>query len=110
MVGLHPWGAHPAHVLVDEEDRVTGVLDWTTARVGDPGRDFALHHLIAGPEAFDRTVTTYVEAPRTGCGSSRSSSRAATSCASGRRSTRCPRRSRGVASAAQQGNGDRDVR
>lgn len=53
---------YPAHVLVDAEDEITGVLDWTTARVTDPARDFVYQHAMAGPEAFALTVASYVEA------------------------------------------------
>jgi macrolide phosphotransferase len=39
---------HPAHVLVDGEHRVTGLLDWTEASVADPAADFALFHATLG--------------------------------------------------------------
>ncbi len=50
---------YPAHVLIDAEDRITGVLDWTTAKVSDPARDFALQHAIASPATFALTVESY---------------------------------------------------
>jgi macrolide phosphotransferase len=50
---------YPAHVLVDPDDRITGVLDWTTAEVGDPARDLAMQHALAPPAAFDRTLEVY---------------------------------------------------
>lgn len=53
---------YPAHVLVDEDDTITGVLDWTTAKVSDPARDFAFHRGMASPEIFERTVSAYVRA------------------------------------------------
>ena len=53
---------YPAHVLVAEDDTVTGVLDWTTARVDDPARDFMYQHAFAPPEAFAATVASYAEA------------------------------------------------
>lgn len=53
---------YPAHVLIDEQERPTAVLDWTTAKVGDPGRDFALHLMVAGAEAFAVTVDAYERA------------------------------------------------
>jgi macrolide phosphotransferase len=51
---------YPAHTLVVEEE-ITAVLDWTTAMVGDPARDFALHQAVAPPAAFEATVQRYVE-------------------------------------------------
>ncbi len=53
---------YPAHVLVDEDDTVTGVLDWTTARGDDPARDFMYQQAFAPPEAFATTVRAYVAA------------------------------------------------
>lgn len=53
---------YPAHVLLDETGGITGVLDWTTARVDDPGRDFASQFALAGQEAFEVTVRAYEEA------------------------------------------------
>lgn len=51
---------YPAHTLLDGE-RITAVLDWTTAEIGDPSKDFAFQQAFASPEAFDLTVRTYVE-------------------------------------------------
>lgn len=53
---------YPAHVLIAEDHAVTGVLDWTTARVDDPARDFMYQHAFAPPEAFETTVQAYTEA------------------------------------------------
>ncbi|WP_324650251.1 macrolide 2'-phosphotransferase [Georgenia sp. H159] len=53
---------YPAHVLIDDDDAVTGVLDWTTARGDDPARDFMYQHAFAPPEAFAATTRAYTEA------------------------------------------------
>lgn len=50
---------YPGHTLVTD-DSLTGVLDWTTAAVDDPARDFVFHRVSATAEAFDRTVARYV--------------------------------------------------
>jgi GTP-binding protein HflX len=52
---------YAAHVLVDGPSRIVGVLDWTTAKVGDPAVDFTYQHMM-GPAAFEATVAAYVEA------------------------------------------------
>lgn len=52
---------YPAHVLVDSDVNISGVLDWTTARVGDPAVDFTFQHMMAGP-SFDLTVRAYEDA------------------------------------------------
>lgn len=49
---------YAAHVLVETPGRIVGVLDWTTAKVGDPAVDFTYQHMM-GPAAFDATVQAY---------------------------------------------------
>lgn len=51
---------YPAHQVM-EGPTILGLLDWTTAAVGDPARDFAFHQASVSPEAFDLTVDRYVE-------------------------------------------------
>lgn len=46
---------YPGHTLVSD-DSLTGVLDWTTAAVDDPSKDFVFHRVSASAEAFERTV------------------------------------------------------
>ncbi len=52
---------YPAHVLLAPDDTITGVLDWTTAKVGDPARDFMFQRML-GDSAFDTAVDAYVKA------------------------------------------------
>jgi macrolide phosphotransferase len=52
---------YPAHVLLAPDDTITGVLDWTTAKVSDPARDFMFQRM-SGDSAFDATVDAYVKA------------------------------------------------
>ncbi len=49
---------YAAHVLIDTPARIVGVLDWTTAKVGDPAIDFTYQHMM-GPDAFEATVAAY---------------------------------------------------
>ena len=49
---------YPAHTLV-VDSKITAVLDWTTAAIGDPARDFTFHKIAATPEAFDLTIQRY---------------------------------------------------
>lgn len=51
---------YPGHTLVQGE-RLSAVLDWTTAAVGDPARDFMFHRASAPPEAFDAALTAYAD-------------------------------------------------
>ena len=50
---------YPGHTLVVDQ-HISGIIDWTTAEVGDPARDFVFHHATASPAAFDTTVRRYV--------------------------------------------------
>ncbi|MBS9372193.1 macrolide 2'-phosphotransferase [Rhodococcus sp. B50] len=50
---------YPAHVLLDEDGVVTGVLDWTTARVDDPARDLASQYGAAGEDMLRVTLAAY---------------------------------------------------
>lgn len=50
---------YQAHVLVNDHDRITGILDWTTAGIDDPARDLATQHLTAPPEVFETTLRSY---------------------------------------------------
>ena len=50
---------YPAHQLMSGE-RIVGILDWTTAAVGDPARDFVFHQVSVSPRAFDSTVRRYM--------------------------------------------------
>lgn len=50
---------YPAHQLMTGE-RIDSILDWTTAAIGDPARDFVFHQASVSPQAFDATVARYV--------------------------------------------------
>ena len=51
---------YQGHTLVDDAHAITGVLDWTTAGVGDPAKDFMFQATFAPRDAFDATVERYV--------------------------------------------------
>lgn len=53
---------YPAHVLLAEDGAITGVLDWTTARVDDPARDLTAQRGAAGPEMLQVTLEAYADA------------------------------------------------
>ena len=52
---------YAAHVLIDTPARIVGVLDWTTAKVGDPATDFTYQYMMGAP-AFQATVQAYLDA------------------------------------------------
>ena len=51
-----------AHLLVSDEETITGVLDWTTAGIGDPAKDLMFQAGYAPPEAFVTFLEAYAEA------------------------------------------------
>ncbi|QAY71578.1 macrolide 2'-phosphotransferase [Xylanimonas protaetiae] len=53
---------YPAHVLFADDGAITGVLDWTTARVDDPARDLAAQYGAAGEEMLRATLAAYEQA------------------------------------------------
>lgn len=47
---------HPGHLLIDGDERVTGVLDWTEGHVGDPSVDLAGLTTCFGEALLDRVL------------------------------------------------------
>jgi aminoglycoside phosphotransferase (APT) family kinase protein len=52
---------HPPHILIDRENRVTGLADWTEAHVGDPAVDFALQFAASGQRPLAALLERYKE-------------------------------------------------
>jgi len=50
---------HPPHILVDETQRVTGLIDWTEAEVADPGKDFVIYYALFGEEGLRDLIRRY---------------------------------------------------
>lgn len=55
------------HVLIDNTERVSGMIDWSEARVDDPAIDMAAHLMVFGEEGLAKLLLTY-EAAVAGCG------------------------------------------
>ncbi|CAG7597406.1 hypothetical protein PAESOLCIP111_00144 [Paenibacillus solanacearum] len=53
---------HPPHILVDETQRVTGLIDWTEAEVADPGKDFVIYYALFGDEGLRDLLGRYERA------------------------------------------------
>jgi macrolide phosphotransferase len=53
---------HHAHLLVDDNSRITGVLDWTEAEVGDPSVDFIFQLMAFGEGSLKQLVADYEKA------------------------------------------------
>ncbi|KAB8138868.1 phosphotransferase [Gracilibacillus oryzae] len=50
---------HPGHILISEDARVTGIIDWTEARVDDPSHDFAAIYLTFGEKVLEKLIEYY---------------------------------------------------
>ncbi|MFC4024852.1 macrolide 2'-phosphotransferase [Oceanobacillus longus] len=50
---------HPGHILIDEEARVTGLIDWTETKVDDPANDFVSHYMAFGEDALEKLIESY---------------------------------------------------
>ncbi|MEC1926167.1 macrolide 2'-phosphotransferase [Bacillus velezensis] len=57
--GLIHGDLHPPHILIGENQRVTGLLDWTEAKVADPAKDFVLYQVILGEKETKRLMKSY---------------------------------------------------
>jgi len=53
---------HPGHMLVDADNRLTGLLDWTESHVTDPATDFVLFYATLGEAALSALLKRYDEA------------------------------------------------
>ncbi|MEN2768016.1 macrolide 2'-phosphotransferase [Ornithinibacillus xuwenensis] len=60
--GLIHGDIHPGHILVDKEAKVTGLIDWTEAKVADISKDFVLHYSVFGEEGLEKLIKAYKEA------------------------------------------------
>lgn len=47
------------HVLVDASERVTGMIDWSEARVDDPTIDMSSHLMVFGEAGLQKLLATY---------------------------------------------------
>ncbi|MFE7062830.1 macrolide 2'-phosphotransferase [Sutcliffiella sp. NPDC057660] len=59
MTGLVHGDLHAGHILIDEDARVTGFIDWTEASVTDTANDFVSHYRTFGEEALKELVKHY---------------------------------------------------
>lgn len=50
---------HAGHILIDKKARVTGLIDWTEAKVTDISNDFVAHYRTFGEEGLDSLIEAY---------------------------------------------------
>ncbi|KEP31311.1 macrolide 2'-phosphotransferase [Bacillus safensis] len=62
FVGVKHGDLHPGHILIDENQCVTGVIDWTEVGIGDVSVDFLSHQLLFGKEGLTKLIHAYEKA------------------------------------------------
>lgn len=60
--GLIHGDVHAGHTMIDKEATVTGLIDWTEAKVTDISNDFVFHYRAFGEEALEALILAYKEA------------------------------------------------
>jgi aminoglycoside phosphotransferase (APT) family kinase protein len=58
-VALGHGDLHPGHMLLDDAGRLAGIIDWTEARVTDPGVDLAMFAGCFGRGALERLLPRF---------------------------------------------------
>lgn len=53
---------HAGHILIDGVGNVTGLIDWTEAKVTDISNDFVFHYKAFGEEGLESLIKAYKEA------------------------------------------------
>lgn len=58
-VGVRHGDLHPGHILIDKNNYVTGLIDWTEVGVADVSVDFMSHYLLFGKDGLQRLINAY---------------------------------------------------
>lgn len=60
--GLIHGDVHAGHTMIDKEANVTGLIDWTEAKVTDISNDFVFNYKAFGVEGLEALIIAYKEA------------------------------------------------
>lgn len=60
--GLIHGDVHAGHTLIDKDANVTGLIDWTEAKVTDISNDFVFNYRAFGEERLEELIMAYKEA------------------------------------------------
>ncbi|MBA4537278.1 Mph(B) family macrolide 2'-phosphotransferase [Bacillus aquiflavi] len=60
--GLIHGDVHAGHTMIDKEANVTGLIDWTEAKVTDISNDFVFNYKAFGEEGLEALILAYKEA------------------------------------------------
>lgn len=59
FVGVKHGDLHPGHILINQDNHVTGLIDWTEVGVADVSVDFMSHQLLFGKEGLTKLINAY---------------------------------------------------
>lgn len=59
FVGVKHGDLHPGHVLINQDNQVKGLIDWTEVGVADISVDFMSHQLLFGKEGLTKLINAY---------------------------------------------------
>lgn len=62
QTGLIHGDVHAGHIMIDQNAHVTGLIDWTEAKVTDISSDFVFHYKAFGEEGLEALIHAYKEA------------------------------------------------
>lgn len=58
-VGVKHGDLHPGHILIDKNNHVAGLIDWTEVGIGDVSVDFLSHQLLFGKDGLTKLIDAY---------------------------------------------------
>ncbi len=58
-VGVKHGDLHPGHILINEHNHVTGIIDWTEVGYSDVSVDFMSHYLLFGKDGLTKLIDAY---------------------------------------------------
>jgi len=53
---------YPGHTMIDNHYSVTGIIDWTEAKMADVSNDFVSHYMLFGENELEKLIQAYGEA------------------------------------------------
>ena len=60
--GLIHGDVHAGHIMIDKAGNVTGLIDWTEAKVSDVSNDFVVLYKTFGEKGLELLINAYKEA------------------------------------------------
>jgi len=58
-IGVKHGDIHPGHILIDKNNHVTGIIDWTEVGIADVSADFMSHYLLFGKDGLKKLIDAY---------------------------------------------------